>query len=144
MPGKLPIGEPGESLSDDSSPNIPDRREELEYDRLETDVEILKSFKNEIDQRIIIKKRAMIVGITVMCLFFAVLACAIHSVNCMQSEFMMKNVAVAIALIVAPIVSITAIAITFFIGAFRKFDDRDIRTAGLGLAEAAKKASVGI
>lgn len=42
-------------MSNDPSPNIPDRLDELEYDRLGTDVEILKSFKNEIDQRIIIK-----------------------------------------------------------------------------------------
>lgn len=104
----------------------------------------MKSFKNEIDQRIIIKKWAMMVGITAMCLLFVVLVYAIYSVNCKPSEFMMKNGAVAIALIVAPIVSITAIANTFFIGAFRKFDDRDIRTAGRGLAEAAKKVSVGI
>ena len=79
-------------------------------------MEILKSFKSEIDQRIIMKKWAMIVGVTFMCLFFVVLVYAIYSVNCMPSEFMMKNGAVAIALIVAPIVSITAIAITFFIG----------------------------
>ena len=51
MPGKLPIGEPEESMSNDPSPNNFDRLEELEYDRLETDVEILKSFKSEIDQR---------------------------------------------------------------------------------------------
>lgn len=38
MPGKMPIGEPGESMSDDPSPNIPDRLDELEYDRLGTDM----------------------------------------------------------------------------------------------------------
>lgn len=54
-----------------------------------------------------------------MCLFFVVLVYAIYSVNSIPSEFMMKNGAVSIALIVAPIVSITAIVITFFIGAFR-------------------------
>ena len=47
MPGKLPIGEPGESLSDDSSPDIPDRLDELEHDRPGTDAEFLKSFKKE-------------------------------------------------------------------------------------------------
>ena len=143
MPGKLSISEPEASMSDAPATNNSDRLDELEYDRLGTDVEILKALKNEIDQRIIIKKRAMWIGIIVMSLFFAVLAFAIYSTIYMPSEFIMSYGAVAIALIVAPIVSITAIAITFFIGAFRKFSERDILTAGRGLAEATLKASGG-
>jgi len=37
-------------------------------------------------------------------------------------------------MIVAPIASITAITVAPFVGAFRKFDDRDMETIGTGAA----------
>ena len=119
------------------------RRDALDIDRLASDLEYSKAVTKEINTSIFIKKVAVYFGICVVLIFFAVLAFAICNVIWMPPELRVDEVAIVIALIVAPFTSITAIVIAFFIGAFRKFNDRDIQTMGNGFSNLAMKVSGG-
>lgn len=59
----------------------------------------------------------------------------VHSV--FWGPFVFVSPAFAVAMIVAPVVSITAITVSLFIGAFKKFDDKDLETIGNGAMGAA-------
>ena len=72
-------------------------------------------------------------------LLFALLGLSAFNAIWMPPESESDNAAVAIALIVVPIASITAIVIALLIGAFRKFDDKGIRSMGGGISGAAMK-----
>ena len=119
------------------------RRDALDISRLASDLEYSKAVTKEINTSIAIKKVAVYFGICVVLIFFAVLAFAICNVIWMPPELRVDEVAIVIALIVAPFTSITAIVIAFFIGAFRKFNDRDIQTMGNGVSNLAMKVSGG-
>ena len=113
----------------------------MELDRLATELNRAKAVTHEIRVNVIIKQVAVGVGIFVVLVLFAVLGFAIYRAIWMPSGFRIDNIAVVIALIVAPITSITAIVIALFIGAFRKFDERDIQTAGRRISDVVMKTS---
>ena len=134
MPSKIPATDSASMPGYDENVK---RRDALELDRLETELNHAKAVTHEIRASVVIKQIAVGVGIFVVLVLFAVLGFAIW----MPSGFRIDNVAVAIALIVAPITSITAIVIALFIGAFRKFNERDIQTAGRRISDVVMKTS---
>ncbi len=71
-------------------------------------------------------------GIAVIFGMTAALTHVVHST--FWGPFHFVSGAFAVAMIVAPIVSITAITVALFVGAFRKFDDKDLETLGSGAA----------
>ena len=99
-----------------------------------------KAVTDEIKASIAIKYAAVSIGAIVVLVFFSVLGFAFWHAIWIPTGFGIDNVAVAIALIVAPITSITAVVIALFIGAFRKYNEKDIQTAGRGISEALMKA----
>ena len=138
MPNKIPTTDSASMPGYDENVK---RRDALELDRLETELNHAKAVTHEIRVSVVIKQVAVGVGILVVLVLFAVLGFAICRAIWMPSGFRIDNVAVAIALIVAPITSITAIVIALFIGAFRKFNERDIQTAGRRISEVVMKTS---
>lgn len=119
MPSKIPATDSASMPGYDENVK---RRDALELDRLETELNHAKAVTHEIRASVVVKQVAVGVGIFVVLVLFAVLGFAICCAIWMPSGFRIDNFAVAIALIVAPITSITAIVIALFIGAFRKFD----------------------
>ncbi|MGA0543622.1 hypothetical protein [Neotabrizicola sp. VNH66] len=56
--------------------------------------------------------------------------------NTFWGPFHFASGAFSVAMIVAPIASITAITAALFVGAFRKFDEKDLEALGNGAAGA--------
>lgn len=137
MPSKFP--ESGTATVPEHDENAR-RRDALELDLLETDLDQSKAVTDEIKASIAIKYAAVSIGAIVVLVFFSVLGFALCHAIWMPNGFGIDNVAVAIALIVAPITSITAIVIALFIGAFRKYNEKDVQTAGRGISDALMKA----
>ena len=137
MPSKLPASDTATVLDHDENAR---RRDALELDLLETDLDQSKAVTDEIKASIAIKYAAVSIGAIVVLVFFSVLGFALWHAIWIPTGFGIDNVAVAIALIVAPITSITAVVIALFIGAFRKYNEKDIQTAGRGISEALMKA----
>lgn len=136
MPEDIPNAVP-KGGSDDSAPEI--QSSDPENERLDYDGELRKLANRDFSQRFWHKRVAVYVGIMAVILLFALLGLSAYNAMWMPPDYKIDNAAVAIALIVAPIASITAVVIAFFIGAFRKFDDNEIRSMGGGISDAAMK-----
>lgn len=111
------------------------QREKLEYELLFLEQELLTLDRDEKRQRYIIKWLAVIIGVVVIFSMIATLAHLVHRV--FFGPFIFVSPAFSVAMIAVPIMSITAITIAFFVGAFRKFEDKDIEKMGNGVANAA-------
>lgn len=136
MPEDLPNAVP-KGGSDDSAPDI--QSSDPENERLDYDGELRKLANRDFSQRFWQKRVAVYVRIMAVILLFALLGLSAYNAIWMSPGYKIENAAVAIALIVAPIASITAVVIAFFIGAFRKFDDKEIRSMEGGISGAAMK-----
>lgn len=111
------------------------RREELEFELLEAEASLKRLAHREIGQRYIIKWVAVSVGVTVILGMAAALWHMVQSV--FWGPFVFANAAFSVAMIAAPITSITAITVALFIGAFRKFEDKDLDSMGNSISGAA-------
>lgn len=106
--------------------------ERLEFELLETDRALRVLQKREAGQRYWLRWIAVFTGILVIAGMSAVLTHLVH--RTFWGPFHFASGAFSVAMIVAPIASITAITVALFVGAFRKFDDRDMETIGTGAA----------
>jgi hypothetical protein len=109
------------------------RSEDLErLELLETDRALRTLQKREAGQRYWLRWIAVFTGILVIGGMSAVLTHLVH--RTFWGPFHFASGAFSVAMIVAPIASITAITVALFVGAFRKFDDKDFETIGSGAA----------
>ena len=132
MPDDIPPYDP------DLSPNPTThnaRREELEFELLEAESSLKRLAHREIGQRYIIKWVAVITGVIVILGMAGALWHMLHSV--FWGPIIFANAALTVSMIVAPITSITTITVALFVGAFRKFEEKDLDTMGSGVAGAA-------
>lgn len=123
------------NAADLTPPSDPARRaelERLEFELLETDRALRTLQKREAGQRYLLRWVASVTGIVVILGMAAALTHLVHST--FWGPFHLASGAFAVAMIVAPIASITAITVALFVGAFRKFDEKDFETMGNGAA----------
>ena len=108
------------------------RLEELELQMLEAGFKEKALAHKENTQRYILKWVAAGSGITVIIAMGVLLTHLVHHV--FVGPFTFANAAFTVAMIVAPVTSITAITVAIFVGAFRKFDDKDLEKIGSGIS----------
>lgn len=117
----------------DPSPTANNRSadyELLELRLLQMEAENQGLKRREYGQRRTIRWIAVFTGIFVIGGMGAVLTHLVHST--FWGPFHFASGAFSVAMIVAPIASITAITVALFVGAFRKFDEKDLETLGNG------------
>lgn len=122
MPENIPPIDAGPSP--DSSKIL----ERAELEALNAEAKFRTLVQREIGQRYIIKWVALATGIIVIVGMSTLMAHLIHHV--FVGPLMFVNTAFSVAMLVAPILSITAITVALFIGAFRKFEEKDLENVG--------------
>jgi hypothetical protein len=104
--------------------------EQLEARVLQLDLENQILIKRERNQRYWIKWIAILSGLFVIVVMLGALAHLTH--NLFFGPFFFAGSPVGVAIVVAPIISITAITVAIFVGAFRKFEDVDLEKLSSG------------
>jgi NADH:ubiquinone oxidoreductase subunit K len=107
--------------------------EELELRLLSTEARIREAEAREKSQRYWLRWLAPVMGILVIVGMECLLRHMLH--NVFWGPFHRGSGAFLVAMIVAPIASITAITIALFVGAFRKFEEKDVESIGRGAIE---------
>lgn len=127
MPEKIPAVDP-----DLMAPKVGRAQNNIEFQLLQAEADLRTHSANEIRQRIRIKRTALWVGILVI----ACMACLLYHLlhHAIEKPDLLENAAFSVAIIVAPITSITTISIALLFGAFRRFDEKDIDNAGRGMS----------
>ena len=115
-----------------SSSNSSRLLERAELESLDAEAKLRTLTQREIGQRYVIKWVALVTGLVVIAGMSALMAHLIHHV--FRGPFMFVNTAFSVAMLVAPILSITAITVALFVGAFRKFEEKDLENVGNTLA----------
>lgn len=111
------------------------RNEELEFELLEAERALRKLLTREAGQRYWLRWIAVGLGIVVVLGMAYTLAHLLH--HTFIGPFHFASPAFSVAMVVAPITSITAITVALFVGAFRRFEEKDLETMGNGVAGAA-------
>lgn len=124
-------------------PNVTDvgvpsarRFEALEAKNLDLEARFLQLQNREQSQRILLRWIAMATGVFVVGVMIFILTHLLHHTS--VGPFIVARPAFAVAMIVAPITSITTITVALFVGAFRKFEEKDVGTVSNGLMGARK------
>ncbi len=138
MPERIPLNDP-DLQPDDASRNS--RRDEWEFELLEAEAALRRLARREIVQRYVIKWVAVITGVVVIVGMAGILWHLVHAV--FWGPFIFTGPAFSVAMIVTPILSITTITVTLFVGAFRKFEEKDLEIASNGIAGVASIARGG-
>jgi magnesium-transporting ATPase (P-type) len=139
MPENIPGIDP--DLIDTGKSDRNERLEELEFEVLQADAAARHDQSRDRRQRYFIKWVAIITGVVIimgMSSFlglFLYLTYAVH--DTFWEQFFFTQSTLAIAMVIAPITSITAITVALFVGAFRRFEDKDMETASNGAAAGA-------
>ena len=130
-------------MTDRIPENVPDLIFETsdtdhEHERLELEVLTLearnKTLENrEFSQRQIIRWIAVATGLTVIISMLFILGHDLHHLV-WWGPILRGTTMFSVALIVAPTLAITTITIAQFIGAFKKFDDKDAEHAATGMS----------
>ncbi|MBI1620325.1 hypothetical protein [Aquamicrobium zhengzhouense] len=94
----------------------------------------------EIEQRITNRQTAISIAVVVMIFMAMLLGHVTHSFY--WGRLIVVPQSVAIAMFLAPVISITTLAVVLIVGAFRHFKDRDLSNVSLGslAAEAARNS----
>lgn len=116
----------------DPSPPSVERLERAEFEGLEAEAKLRRLVQREHGQRYAIKWIALAVGFIVIVFMGLVLMHLVHQV--VWGPFLLANSAFSVAMVIAPIASITAITIALFVGAFRKFDDKEVESASSAIS----------
>lgn len=127
-------------------PESPDRthdaRDAAELRLLEAGAFRLELANIEQQQKINVRRAAIVAGGIVVIVMIVLLIWLV------QKSFWWKiqlvNPSVGVAMIVAPIVSVTAIVVAILVGAFRRFDEKDLENVAAVSAGAAGIASNGM
>ena len=109
-------------------------RERLELRLLEAEALLKEHGNREAGQRFWLKWFAVGTGAIVVTAMACLLTHLVHMV--FWGPILLVGSAFSVAMIVAPIASITTITVAIFVGAFRRFDDKDASklTNGVGTA----------
>lgn len=126
MPENIP------PIDEDPSPYSSKLLERAELEALDAESKLRTLVQKEIGQRYTIKWVALVTGLIVIVGMASLMAHLIHQV--FHGPFMFVNTAFSVAMLVAPILSITAITVALFVGAFRKFEEKDLENVGSTLA----------
>ncbi len=116
-------------------------REEHEFEFLKLSAGIKKLQHREIGQRYWLRWIAVVLGVFVILGMSAVLVHVVHQL--LWRPFVFVSSPFSVALVAGPILSITSVTIALFVGAFRKFDEKDMdmaasgAVAGIGLLKGA-------
>lgn len=143
-PQPLPQEMPASALPSAAEAEFEERiarlEEKLAQDQLSYEGQVRDLFKEEIKQRILNRQIAVALAIVTMLFMAGVLACVTSTF--LWGRFLVLPQSVAIALFLAPVVSITTLAVVLIVGAFRKFKDEDMSNVSLGsiAAEAARNS----
>jgi hypothetical protein len=78
-------------------------------------------------------------GVVVIVTMLVILVCLIQKT--FWGQFVFMNPAIGVAMIVAPITSVTAIVVAILVGAFRKFDEKDLDKFATGVSGVAGMAT---
>ena len=108
--------------------------EEREYLALEAEATFYRQRNRSETQKYAIKWVAVATGIFVIFGMSGMLAHLAHSV--FWGPFSFVSPAFSVAIIAAPVASITTITVSLFVGAFRRFEDKDAETVGKGASAA--------
>ncbi|WPZ30776.1 hypothetical protein T8A63_07375 [Sulfitobacter sp. OXR-159] len=111
------------------------RREDFEFELLEAERALRKLLTREAGQRYWLRWIAVGAGCLVIVGMASLLWHLAHIV--FWGPFVLVGPAFSVAMLVTPILSITTITVALFVGAFRKFEDKDIDTMSSGIAGAA-------
>ena len=128
MPDEIPSVDPDMTPSDASRDA---RREELEFELLEAEAALKRHASRDHGQRYLIKWIAVVSGVFVIIGMALALTHLVHKV--FWGPFIFASPAFTVAMIVAPIISITTITVALFVGAFRRFEDKDLESIGNGV-----------
>jgi hypothetical protein len=107
-------------------------RDKLEADLLASEAKLLRLAGKEAGQRHVIRWIAVSTGLVVIAGMFGVLYHTLHMISWWPwlrppSTFM-------IVIVAGPVASITTITVALFIGAFRKFEEKDAESAANGVS----------
>lgn len=108
------------------------QREELELRLLTAEARLMEISAKEAGQRHRIRWIAVITGLIVILVMFSLLGHTLHRVH--WWPMFRPSTAFMIVIVVGPVASITTITIALFIGAFRKFEDKDAEHAANGVS----------
>lgn len=100
------------------------RQEQREQEFLDAEAKARSLQNREFDQRFWLRWLAVVLGIIVIVFMSIALLHMAHSALSPNIQYL--SPAFAVAMIVAPVLSITAITVTILIGAFRRFGDSDL------------------
>lgn len=117
-------------------------REQLEFDLLAAEADRVKAeatlarlINREFGQRYLIRWLAVFAGTAVVLGMAALLWHVVHGIILWRIFFV--SPAFSVAVIVAPVVSVTTITVALFVGAFKKFEDKDLEAMGSGASTVA-------
>ena len=116
MPNKIPESDSTSMPGHDDNAR---RRDALEIDLLTEDLENSRAISHAIKARISMKYAAVGVCVAVVLFLLAVLGLAAWNVLWIRPDFWADNAGAAIALIAAPITSITVLVVLLIIGVNR-------------------------
>lgn len=116
------------SVDPDLNPQSNNDREKLEFELLELETAIQKLNKREVGQRYFIKWIAVISGILITCCMFLMMWHLVHAA--FWGPFAFASSAFTVAMVVAPIFSVTTITVALFVGAFGRFKEKDMENLG--------------
>jgi ABC-type nickel/cobalt efflux system permease component RcnA len=120
----------------DSSEQGPSAQEIFEFRGLDSEHTARELANSETSQKIRIRWLAIFGAGLVIAAMLKILACLID--RAFWGPFQIVSPAVGVAMIVAPIVSVTAIIVAILVGAFRKFDEKDLEKVLNGSSGAAQ------
>jgi len=132
MPDEIPKIDP-DLDGDEATRNI--RRENIEFEQLEAEAAFKRMAHREVGQRFYIRWVAVVTGVVVTIGMAFVLWHSVHNIFIGPVTFV--GPALSVAMIVTPIFSITSITVALFVGAFRKFEEKDLESIGNGIVGAA-------
>ena len=123
-----------------AGPSAPDHAETLEQRRLEDDDIARKHRKRDADQRYMLRWLAVLVTLTLIGLMVATL-CRAHLLFAEDAQLSASPTYI-IALLITPVVSLSALAIALLVAAFRGYQDTDTGEAGKAITDVARSGEL--
>lgn len=117
----------------------PAASEAAELRLLEAGALRLELANKEQQQKIYVRWAAISASVVVIVTMLVILICLIQKT--FWGQFVFMNPAIGVAMIVAPITSVTAIVVAILVGAFRKFDEKDLDKFASGVSGVAGMAT---